>query len=135
MSAIDYSLYENALNLARKALEFYANEKTYDRTQMTTPIDLDHHGYQARYAIETIDLLLNPNYSEQKVLQYQEALLKQQQIDLEDSIKNMKLMVIDDDVKEQYDKLLKSGMLFEKFPELEGNWESDQYEFTKKLYE
>ena len=133
MSTIDYSSYENALNLARKALEFYGNEKTYDRTQMTTPIDLDHHGHQARYAIETIDLILNPNYNEQKVLQYQEALLKQQEINLQESIKNMVSIV--DDVKEQYDKLLKSGMLFEKFPELEGNWESDQYEFTKKLYE
>ena len=133
MSAIDFSTYENALNLARKALEFYANEKTYDRTQMTTPIDLDHHGYQARYAIETIDLILNPNYSEQKIKEYEEALIIQQQIDMEESVKNFSVQI--DDFKKQYDVLLKSGMLFEKFPELEGNWESDEYEFIKKLYE
>ena len=133
MSAIDFSTYENALNLARKALEFYANEKTYDRIQMTTPIDLDHHGYQARYAIETIDLILNPNYSEQKIKEYEEALLIQQQIDMEESVKNFSVQI--DDFKKQYDVLLKSGMLFEKFPELEGNWESDEDEFIKKLYE
>jgi hypothetical protein len=133
MSEIDYSSLTNALNLARKALEFYANEKTYARTQMTTMIDLDHHGHQARYAIETIDMVLNPDHSKEEEREYNEALLAQQQMYMEESIKNMTIMA--DDTKIQYDTLLKSGKFFEKFPDLSGDWELDKDEFIKKLYE
>ena len=44
MSTIDYSSYENALNLARKALEFYGNEMNYIGEKGNPAlIDLDHH--------------------------------------------------------------------------------------------
>lgn len=134
MSAIDYSKLTNTLNLAKKALEFYANRSNYHGGMGNASlIDLDHHGHQARYAIETIDLILNPDYNAEKVMAYERAILAQQQADIEESFKNMTIMA--DDTKNQYDKLLKSGMFFELHPELEGNWEADKDEFIKKLYE
>ena len=134
MSAVDYSKLTNALNLAKKALEFYANRSNYHGGMGNAAmIDLDHHGHQARYVIETIDLILEPEYSAEKIIEYNEVLLQQQQINIEESIKNMEIIV--DDMRKQYDDLLKSGMFFERHPELEGNWESDKDEFINKLYE
>jgi len=32
--------------------------------------------------------------------------------------------------KEEYESILKSGMFFEFFPQLNGNWKDDEIEFT-----
>lgn len=37
------------------------------------------------------------------------------------------------DIKQEYDKLLASGMFWEFYPELSGEWVKDQEEFTRKL--
>lgn len=35
------------------------------------------------------------------------------------------------EIKEEYIKVLKSGMFYEFFPQFTGNWETDKDEFTK----
>lgn len=37
------------------------------------------------------------------------------------------------DIKQEYDSLLASGMFWEFYPELTGEWVKDQEEFTRKL--
>jgi hypothetical protein len=121
--------YINALELAKQALKFYADENTYNRTELITPIDLDYYGHQARYALKTIDTILSvdQNALTDSLNQLEKVKNKLVDDDIEESIKNLheELSLF----KQQYDGLLNSGMFFEKYPQLTGEWEKDKSEF------
>jgi hypothetical protein len=51
--------YENIIALMKKALEFYADPKTYDGT--VPLIDIDEQGSQARFALKQADDLIEQN--------------------------------------------------------------------------
>jgi hypothetical protein len=51
--------FENVIALMKKALEFYADPKTYDGT--IPMIDLDEQGSQARFALKQAEELIEQN--------------------------------------------------------------------------
>jgi hypothetical protein len=51
--------YENVIALMKKALEFYADPKTYDGT--VSLIDIDEQGSQARFALKQTGELIEQN--------------------------------------------------------------------------
>jgi hypothetical protein len=140
MNAIDYQAYINAINLAKQALKFYASSDSYEENitygyNLTSRIELDK-GHQAKYVLDLIEKLIKEDYAniekELKQTLKDETFYAQQEFEINKALKSMVSIV--DDVKEQYDELLNSGLFFEKFPNLSGDWEIDKYEFTNKMY-
>ena len=135
MSAVDYQLLLNTLNLAKQILGFYANDENYKPKLGADALILLDKGHQAKYALTTIDQILEPDYSEleQDIKQKlkDEAMLEHQKVEMEKAFKTMGSFI--DEYKKQYDDLLESGMFFEKYPDLSGSWNVDKDEFINKI--
>jgi hypothetical protein len=131
MNAIDYQAILNSLNLAKQILGFYANEENYEPKLGADALILSDRGHQARYAIDTIKKISEPDYGELeqniKSKIKDEAMLEHQKVEIEKALKSMGSFI--DEYKKKYDELLDSGMFFEKFPKLTGSWVADKEEF------
>lgn len=135
MNAIDYQTILNSLNLAKQILGFYANEENYEPKLGSNALILSDRGHQARYAIDTIKKISEPDYGELeqniKLKIKDEAMLEHQKVEIEKAFKTMGSFI--DEYKKKYDALLDSGMFFEKYPDLSGSWVADKDEFINKI--
>jgi len=88
----------NLVNLLKTTLEFYADERNYIGPMGNiAPIDLDEHGFQARFALEKVKELEEQN---KKMLEdydkilagYEQLQALQSNVDPEELIKALKLL-------------------------------------------
>jgi hypothetical protein len=96
--------YQNLVELLKKTLEFYADSRNYDGPMGNiAPIDLDEHGFQARFALEKVKELeeLNKKIMEDydKIVGgYEQLQASQDIVDPEKLIELYKLMNNDKNV-------------------------------------
>lgn len=135
MNAVDHQKLLNALQLAKQILSFYANESNYEARLGNDALVLIDKGHQAKYGIETIGHIVEPDYAQMErdfiKTMKDEAIHEHQKVEIDKALKEMGSII--DEYKKQYDELLDSGMFYEKFPELSGHWGTDRDKFIEKL--
>ena len=121
MNETDKQILINTLQIAKEALKFYANKNNYvSSNNKESLINLDDNGHQARYAIKTIDTIINPDFNQ-----------------LNNEFNDGETYNNQETIKEIYEDMLKSGMFYETYPTLSGLWDVDKDEFNnriKKIY-
>lgn len=129
--AINFEKLNNAISIAKQALLFYANEDNYNPKLGSSANILIDCGHQAKYALDIIENVIEPvepNYTElaaKELMEIKQEALKESVKELKNETKFF--------VKLEYERMLDSGMLFEQYPKLTGNWEEDEEKFTKIL--